>query len=228
MQKENKILVWDLPVRLFHWLLVGAIVAQWVTAELLDDAMDWHFYIGYFTLGLILFRLIWGFVGPRYSRFSQFLVSPKAYWQYLKSLRNPQKHHYVGHNPLGGLLVPLVIIVIGIQTVSGLFATDDVLHSGPYISMVSAEVQALLNEIHHTTFDIITVIIVVHLVAILWHKFIAKHHIIKAMFTGKKQGEYNSGISSSNVLLAVLIAACIGAAIYALIALAPVPEAFYF
>jgi cytochrome b len=228
MHKHQKALIWDIPTRLFHWLLAICIVAQWATAELADDLMNWHFYIGYFTLGLIIFRLVWGFIGPRHARFSQFLVSPTKSWHYFKNLLLRKEKSYPGHNPVGGLIVPVVIIVIGIQAISGLFATDDVLHSGPYMSSVGTDMQATLDWLHHKTFDLITVIIVVHLLALIWHKFVAKDHIIKAMLTGEKEAPIEDGITSSKILTAIILITVIAAVLYTLVALAPPPSEFYF
>ena len=121
----KKNLVWDIPVRLFHWLLVLCLLGQWITAEVLENAMDIHFYIGYFTLGLIIFRLIWGFVGTKYAKFSSFMAGPKAILAYLKSVKSKQHILSIGHNALGGLLLPAVIILVGLQAISGLFTTDE-------------------------------------------------------------------------------------------------------
>lgn len=228
MSKFQKILIWDFPTRLFHWLLTLCIVAQWLTSELGGDLMDWHFVIGYFTLGLILFRLVWGFIGPKHARFNQFLVSPNKLIQYLKTLRRGNAPNYVGHNPIGGLIVPLIIVVIGLQVISGLFASDDVFYSGPYMASISAESQALMDWLHSQTFDVITVIIVIHILALLWHRFIAKHHLISAMFTGKKEAPKDQGIASSQVPLAILIVLLVGAIVLAIIALAPEPAELYF
>lgn len=228
MQQLKKVLVWDIPTRLFHWLLVIAIVAQWATAELGDSFMDWHFYIGYFTLGLISFRLIWGFVGSRYARFSDFIKSPVTIWRFAQSLFKKSQGNYIGHNPLGGLIVPLILALVGLQAVTGLFASDDVLHSGPYMSAVSSEWQKTLDWLHHKTFDGITLVIVLHLLALVWHKFGLGHSLIAAMFHGKKQARPESGITSSRLILAVVIGLIVAASVYTLISMAPPPEEFYF
>ncbi|WJG08031.1 cytochrome b/b6 domain-containing protein [Aliiglaciecola sp. LCG003] len=229
----RKRLIWDLPIRLFHWLLVLAIVAQWATAELGGDLMDFHFYIGYFTLGLIIFRLIWGFVGTKHSRFSDFLAPPKAIFNYFIALMKGNNKDYIGHNPVGGLLVPLVIVLLLMQTISGLFATDDVLHSGPYISAVNTETQSWLNWLHHFTFELISYVILFHIVAILWYKFGLRRSLIAPMISGYKQVDDKVAdsprVTSSRIVLALIIAALIAAFIYWLVAIAaPVPEVEYY
>ncbi|GAB2679959.1 cytochrome b/b6 domain-containing protein [Aliiglaciecola aliphaticivorans] len=232
MQKK---LIWDLPLRLFHWLLVLALVCQWITAELGSGYMDYHFYIGYFTLGLIIFRLIWGIVGPKYARFSNFLYPPKAIWQYLMSFLRAKNPHFTGHNPLGGLIVPAVILVVGSQAITGLFASDDVLASGPYMSAVSSEIQSWLDSLHHQIFNVILAIAGVHILAIFWYQFGRKIPLIGAMFSGKKMitdkktDTAQNGIGSSRLILAVIIAIIIAAFLYWLIAIAaPVPEVDYY
>lgn len=230
MQEQHtpKVLIWDLPLRLFHWLLVFAIVAQWVTAEF--GYMDWHFKIGYVTLGLVIFRLVWGVVGPRHARFSQFIRPPKDIFNYAKALFSSQNKEYVGHNPLGGLIVPIVIMIVGLQAVTGLFSTDDVLASGPYLSSVSAETQDLLDGLHHDTYNVILGIAGLHIIAIFWYQFKRKIYLIGAMFHGKKALNPENKITSSRWIIALIVAVLIAGFLYWLIVVAaPVPEEeFYF
>ncbi|GAC12932.1 cytochrome b/b6 domain-containing protein [Aliiglaciecola lipolytica] len=226
MQKK---LIWDIPLRLFHWLLVIALLSQWITSELGSEYMDWHFYIGYFTLGLIIFRLIWGFVGPEYARFSQFIYSPKIIWQYLILFVKGKNPKYTGHNPLGGLIVPAVILLVGAQAITGLFASDDVLSSGPYMSAVSSETQGMLDGLHHQIFNLILAIAGIHIVAILWYQFGRKIPLIGAMFSGKKADTEGKSIGSSKVLRAIIFAIIIAIFLYWLIAIAaPTPEVEYY
>lgn len=224
----KKQLVWDLPVRLFHWLLVLCLAGQYITAELLDGYMDVHFYIGYFTLGLIIFRLIWGFVGPKHSRFSNFISSPAAAFHYLKLLIQRKNPKYTGHNPLGGWIVPVVLLLVGLQAVSGLFVDDDVLYQGPYYSAVDAELQGTFQWLHHNIFDVIIGVIVLHLLAIAWYQLVLKYPLIGAMLHGKKAAR--TGIPGSKIFLALVIVVLIAAFIYWLVVLniPVVEEEFYF
>lgn len=221
-------LIWDLPVRLFHWLLVLALIGQWVTAEF--GHMVWHFRIGYFTLGLVIFRLIWGILGPKYARFSQFISPPSKILGYAKSLLKGNNQEYVGHNPLGGLIVPAVIVIVGFQGLTGLFATDDVLASGPYMSSISSALQETLDGLHHDTYNVILGIAGIHILAICWYQFIRKIPLIGAMLHGKKSVPADKAISSSKVLVAIVLIVIIAAFLYWLIVVAaPVPEEeFYF
>ena len=224
----KKQLIWDLPVRLFHWLLVLCIAAQYITAELLEGYMEVHFYIGYFTLGLIIFRLIWGFVGPKYSRFSNFIRSPFAALQYFKLLIQRKNPKYTGHNPLGGWIVPVVILIVGLQAVSGLFTNDDVLYQGPYYAAIDSELQGVFQWLHHNVFNLIIGIIVLHLVAIAWYQLVLKYPLIGAMLSGKKIAK--TGIPGSKIILALVIAGLIALFIYWLVVInvPVVEEEFYF
>lgn len=229
-EKLQRNLVWDLPLRLFHWLLVFALVGQWITAELGGSYMDWHFKLGYFTLGLVMFRLCWGFVGTRYAKFSQFIQSPRATWLSLKNIMNRKVPREVGHNPVGGLLVPTVIILVLLQGTSGLFVTDDILYSGPYNSSVSAELQSTFEWIHHTAFYVLLAFIVVHVLAIVWHQWFMNHAVVGAMVHGKKSVSPEQGISSSRWILAIVLACLIAAFIYWLVIYAApvIEDDFYY
>jgi cytochrome b len=225
----NKQLIWDLPLRLFHWLLVASLFAQWLTAEVLENATQWHAYIGYFTLGLILFRIIWGFIGTRYSKFSSFLGSPKAIFNYAKSIFSVKYQAHVGHNPLGGLLLPAVLGLVGLQAVSGLFVTDDIIFTGPYYTSVSSQIQEIMQTIHHNIFDWLLYLIGVHLLALLFYKYRLKQDLIRPMIDGKKALDKQDGIPHSQLLKAVILTVLISAFIIWLVVLniPPVEDYYY-
>lgn len=227
MQKR---LVWDLPVRLFHWILAICLVVQWFTAEVIDNAMDFHFYLGYFILGLILFRLIWGFIGPKYARFNSFVAGPKAMINYLKSLGSDNYTPPVGHNPVGGLMLPLVLILVAIQGITGLFTSDDIVHSGPYYHTVSDAIQTSLQWLHHQVFSFLWIFIAVHITVILWYRFGLKHDLIKPMFHGKKTVNEDQAIGHSQLLKALILMVLVAVFIYWLVEIAPpIPELdFYY
>ncbi len=215
MQKK---LIWDWPLRLFHWLLVISLVAQYVTAELMDDAMQWHFYFGYFTIGLILFRIIWGFFGPRYARFSQFLAGPKTISQYI--LKKSDTPPHAGHNPLGGWAVLTLLALVLIQGVSGLFMTDDILWDGPLYHLVNSETQTSANWLHHNIFNALLVVVALHILAVLFYVFIKKQPLIRAMIHGKKPTD-EPAIASSMIIRACIIGLAVFAALYVLVSMAP-------
>lgn len=222
-------LVWDIPVRLFHWLLVLFLFAQWFTAEILEDATDIHFYLGYLTLGLIIFRLIWGFVGTKYAKFSSFIASPKAMVTYLNMIRSKQHKPTVGHNPIGGLMLPAVLIIVGLQAISGLFITDDIVSSGPYYDSASKTVQDCMQWLHHNLFNILLGLIVTHIVAIAGYRFGLKHDLISPMFTGKKAVPVKDSISHSQLLKAILVMCLVAVFVYWLVEINPPPvEEYYY
>lgn len=224
-----KNLVWDIPVRLFHWLLVLCLFGQWLTAEVLEDAMDIHFYIGYFTLGLIFFRLVWGFVGTKYAKFNSFIRGPKAVLNYLRLLISKQKSFTTGHNPLGGLLLPVVLILVGLQAVSGLFVSDDIITAGPYYDSANSSIQKLMQWLHHNIFDVLLGLVVIHLFAIAWYKIGLKHNLITPMITGYKTVEASKAITHSKLVRALILAILVGIFVYWLVEINPPPlEEYYY
>jgi cytochrome b len=223
-------LVWDIPVRLFHWLLVLCLFGQWLTAEVLEDAMDIHFNIGYFTLGLIIFRLIWGFVGTKYAKFSSFIAGPNSMLAYLKSVISKQHTLSVGHNSVGGLILPAVIILVGLQAISGLFTSDDIVYSGPYYDSANTDLQKYMQWLHHNIFDILLAIIGLHLVAIGWYLVFLKHNLIGPMLNGKKVVSQQQGIEHSQLIKAILIMCLVAIFVYWLVEVNPPPldDGYYY
>ena len=225
----KKSLVWDIPVRLFHWLLVVSLFGQWFTADVLEDAMDVHFYIGYVILGLIIFRLFWGFLGTRYAQFSSFIVGPKAMLSYLQSLTSKQKTFTTGHNPVGGLLLPAVLILVGLQALSGLFTSDDIISTGPYYDSANSIVQKCMQWLHHNIFDVLIALVVIHLFAIAWYKWALKHDLITPMLTGKKIVEASNAIAHSKLIKAFMLAIAVSFFVYWLVEINPPPvEEYYY
>lgn len=220
----NKYLVWDIPTRMFHWLLVIAVVMQWVTAEFTDD-MELHSYVGYGLLGLLLFRVMWGFVGTRHARFLSFVKGPQSAIAYAKD----KDAVTAGHNPFGGWMVIVMLVTLIMQGVSGLFITDDVLFNGPYYSSVSDELQSTMGWIHHNGFTVIQILVALHILAVLWYQFGKKQALVNAMFSGKKAVSEDQAISSSRLPLALIVIVITALAIGALVYFAPVVEDdFYF
>lgn len=123
--------VWDLPTRLFHWLLAAAVVALVVTGHVGDDALQWHMRIGLLVLALLGFRLLWGLVGPRWARFASFLYGPSTIRRYLRREHRPGDWFEVGHNPLGSLSVFAMLALLAVQVGTGLVADDEVATTGP-------------------------------------------------------------------------------------------------
>jgi cytochrome b len=226
---DEKRLVWDLPLRLFHWLIVLGICASWLTAEL--EWMEIHFWCGYVMIALLAFRIVWGFIGPRHARFSTFFPGPASLWRYTKALATGKAVQSIGHNPLGSLMVVLMLALLGLQAGTGLFTTDDVIWSGPYNPAVSEKTAKLLTRLHHANFDWILMAVSVHILAIAFYAFIKKHNLVGPMFTGKKLAAVvpdHEAIASSQIVKAIVVILLAGAAVYWLINAAPPPaDNFY-
>jgi cytochrome b len=218
--------IWDVPTRLFHWLLVISIVASWVTADVVDDQMQLHLWLGYWTLGLIAFRMLWGLFGSRHARFASFLKGPMKVLAYGRSLAG--KHHVeaAGHNPMGGWMVFLMIALVAVQTVSGLFTDDDIIWAGPWTPAVSGSMVNLATRIHHINFNLIQAAVAAHLVAVLAYQFGLRNDLVGAMITGRKS---SSRIDASHAIpgtpwgRAALAALLAGGLVYAVLAFAPAP-----
>ena len=184
---EMEVRVWDLPVRLFHWLLVLLFVFMFFTGKSGSDWMEWHMRAGYAVLALVLFRVLWGFAGSTYARFSSFLAGPSACIRFAKKLlaRAPAPH--AGHNPLGGWMVLALLLALLFQAGVGLFANDDLLSEGPLASLVSKATSDRLSTLHSWNFNLLLLLAGVHLVAVLYHAGFMKENLIGAMFTGVKR-----------------------------------------
>ena len=161
-----RVRIWDLPIRLFHLSFACCVVGAIITAKVGNAWMDWHVRLGIAALALLIFRVIWGLIGPRYARFSQFICGPVTVWHYISSIAGQNKK-LPGHNPLGALSVIAMLVIIGIQAVTGLFANDDILTQGPFAQFVSDSTSAFMTGIHQFNENFVFAIIGLHLVAIL-------------------------------------------------------------
>lgn len=193
--EDTSIRVWDLPTRLFHWLFAFCVIAALVTVKAGDGMwMDWHIRFGIATLGLLVFRIIWGLTGPRYARFGTFVKPAGAIVDYI---RNGHARGEPGHNPLGALSVIAMLAVIGIQTITGLFTTDDILYQGPFYNDVSSSTAAFMRSIHKLNEYVIFGLIGLHLAAILVYTLKGKR-LVTPMITGNAPASlYLQGSPSS-------------------------------
>ena len=179
--------VWDLPVRLFHWLIVLLLVFQVVTGQIGGSLMEWHAYSGYAILVLIVFRILWGFAGSTHARFASFLAGPAATYRFALRLFSREAVPQVGHNPLGGWMVIALIVSLALQAASGLFAYDGAGAEGPLASLVSFDLSSRLSQFHRWNFKLLLVLSGVHTAAVLFHWLVKKENLIGAMFTGVKR-----------------------------------------
>jgi len=227
----NKLLVWDLPVRLFHWLLAISLVVSWYTSDGERGLIDYHFKSGYFILALVIFRIIWGTLGTKYAKFSQFLPNKTDLLSYIKNFKQEKSYTSIGHNPLGGLMVAIMLTLLLSQAISGLFMNDDVFSTGPYYESVSSATQKLMSFIHNNAFDIVIIVSMLHICAVFYYLLAKKVNLIKPMFTGYKSSndENGIGIKSSKLILALVVILVIAAFLYWLLVLnIPVEEEFYY
>ncbi|NDY83534.1 cytochrome B [Orrella sp. NBD-18] len=163
--------IWDLPTRLFHMAFAISVIGAIVTVKLGGLWMDWHVRLGIISVALLIFRIIWGLIGPRYARFSQFIVHPLRTVRYLCSRRQANKSSlmHAGHNPLGAWAVIAMLLIIGIQAITGLFANDDILTQGPLAQFVSDSNSATMTGLHQANEPFVYAIIALHLLAIIFY-----------------------------------------------------------
>jgi cytochrome b len=204
----SKVRVWDVPTRLIHWLIVLLVGTLWWTAE--TGRMDWHRYCGYTLLGLVSFRIYWGFAGASTARFSQFLRGPRAVWGYLRG----RWETLPGHNPIGALSAVLLLALLLAQIVFGLFAVDtDGIESGPLSTHVSFETGRVFARLHHQLFSVLQILIALHIVAVLFYVFVKKQNLISAMFHGKREYAQDLppvvGASKRRLILGAIIIAAL-------------------
>ena len=212
------ILVWDLPTRLFHWLLVVLLAASFVTAKTGGNAMQYHEWSGIMILALLVFRMIWGFVGSQPSRFKDFVKEPTAVWRYAMALFKGNSARYLGHNPLGGWSVLAMLLVLLLQACLGLFANDDIVTEGPLYLWVSKQTSDWLTGIHKLNQYLIMVLAVVHLLAVFFHYFVKHENLLKPMITGVKHWTgKDTAPTIAPIWLAAAVAVASGCAVYLLV-----------
>jgi cytochrome b len=185
---SSKVRVWDLPTRLFHWLLAAAVIGLVITANVGGAAMAWHFRLGYTALSLLLFRLVWGVVGGHWSRFSTFLYSPATLWRYMTGRGRPE--HSLDHNPMGALSVFGMLVFLLLQVATGLFSDDEISAYGPLGKFVSNDTVESAT-FYHTNVGkfVVLALIATHLIAIAYYVFIKENSLVRPMLSGDKATE---------------------------------------
>lgn len=179
--------VWDLPTRLFHWLLALTIVGSVITGSIGGGAMPWHFRLGLLALALIVFRLVWGLVGGRWSRFASFIYAPGTVLRYLRGERRPGEHLDVGHNPIGAGSVFAMLAIVAVQVGTGLIADDEIANVGPLNKYVATATGIAATAWHKNYGEaIILVLVALHVGAILFYRLRKKVDLIGPMLSGDK------------------------------------------
>jgi len=208
--------IWDLPTRLFHWCFAACVVGAYVAVKM--DAMDWHVRFGLSALGLVSFRIVWGFIGPHHARFGNFVRGPGAMSSYLRELGSGTAKS-AGHNPLGTLSVLAMLIDLGAQAVMGLFISDDVMVQGPFYGKVPDATSDLLATLHKYNQWVFITLVVLHLLAVTWYTQAKKEPLVRAMVTGdmpadrlpagSQASEDTAGVRLRALGLAIIVAALI-------------------
>jgi cytochrome b len=206
MENEH-IRVWDIPIRLFHWVLVALVTCQFLIAWVFTEQIELHVILGYLTLALIVFRIFWGFIGTTYAQFKNFLVSPTSLVAYTKGLFNQtSQSKSAGHNPIGGYSTIAIIVCILVQAFSGLFCDDNVFTAGPLRRLVSDNVTSIFNQLHALNAKILVGLLCTHVLAIFWYLLVKRENLIKPMITGKKIGiKYDRYMNWTEKPLAALL-----------------------
>lgn len=195
--------VWDLPTRLFHWLLAVCVFGAFISAQIGGNAMVWHGRFGVTVVGLLVFRLVWGFIGSTYARFLQFIKGPSAILAYLRG-----QWHGEGHNPLGALSVIGLLGTLLLLVATGLFANDDIAFEGPLYALVGKDLSDKLVGIHRLLEPVIILLVLAHLGAIVFYARVKKEKLIMPMITGMKEssGESAKGGGLAALAVAVILA----------------------
>ena len=201
--------LWDGPTRIVHWALVVLIGFAWWSAE--TDRLQCHRWSGYAVVGLVAFRLVWGFAGSRTARFANFVKGPSATLAYLKTLPGRTHTAVPGHNPLGAWSVLAILAVLVIQVVTGLFAVDiDAFEAGPLSDRVDFDTGRLFAKWHHWSFTALQVLVVLHLAAVAFYLVYKRADLVGPMITGRKRVTDDPGLTFAplwRAVVATLVAA---------------------
>lgn len=212
--------VWDAPIRLFHWAIVVLILFSWGTAEY--NRMELHKLSGYTILTLLLFRIVWGFIGSDTARFNRFLRSPIAAMTHLAHMTRREADREIGHNAAGGWMVLVMLLVLLVQVATGLASNDDVSTEGPYAHLVGKDWSDWASHIHDLTFTVIEVVVVLHVLAVLAYAVLKRQNLVRPMITGKKRLPGNMRAPRMrSPLLALLILIVSAGVVIALVQFAP-------
>ena len=213
MTPHHTVRIWDLPTRIFHWALFVCVVGLIITGNIGGNLMTWHFRLGYCVMTLLLFRIVWGLIGGKWSRFGSFIYAPSTVIAYLKGQGKPE--HSAGHNPLGAGSVFALLAFLAAQVGTGLISDDEITNQGPLARFVSNASVSLANWWHKDVGKwVIAALIVLHVAAILFYLHKKKENLIKPMLHGDKQMiapvEPSKDTAASRVVALVVLALCGG------------------
>jgi cytochrome b len=216
----NSRLVWDLPVRATHWLLVLAVTGSLVTHYAGIEWFAWHRRCGYVVVVLAAFRVVWGFAGTRHARFASFVRGPRSVLAYLRARGGAA----VGHSPLGALSVVALLAALLLQAATGLFANDGIMNAGPFYGWISPELSNAIASVHRVNSKVLIALVVAHLAAVAWYALARRQRLARAMLTGRKDASLVSPgeeIDDSRTLRALAIVVALAGALALAVSAAP-------
>jgi cytochrome b len=193
---------------------VGLVVFSLITGNIGISAMRFHEWSGFAILVLVGFRLVWGIIGGRYSRFKNFIRGPATVIRYASSLLKKDSKSHIGHNPLGGWSIIAMLISLFIQVVTGMFANDDILTEGPLFALVSKDTSDWLTHVHHLNLNILMILVIVHICAVFFYLIAKRENLIAPMITGKKLWHQPLESTREKPVLALVLVAVIAAVAY--------------
>lgn len=180
--------IWDPALRIFHWLLAAATVGAWLLAHYGPLQMTLHFWLGYSVIALLVFRLVWGFAGPKNARFTSFVKGPGAVFAYARTLFSRRASGKPGHNPLGGWSVIAMLVVLSLQVATGLMLDpEDYINVGPLAEYVPADWNRRALGLHHRLGNLLVILIGLHVAAILWYRLWKREDLVTPMITGRRK-----------------------------------------
>ncbi|MGH6984270.1 MAG: cytochrome b/b6 domain-containing protein [Stellaceae bacterium] len=180
----RRVVIWDTPTRLFHWLTAILVAAAYATWRF--DQMDWHVWIGYALLALVVFRLLWGFFGSETARFAAFLASPRAAFAHLAHIFRREPDYQRGHNPAGGWMVLMLLALLLGEALSGLYINNDVADDGPLTQIVPARISNLIDALHTYLWWILLTAVTLHILAVVTYRMAKGQNLVLPMVTGRK------------------------------------------
>lgn len=210
--------VWDLPTRLFHWSLAGLIALQYASGEFGVLSMAWHFRLGYATLALVLFRVLWGFLGSQTSRFGEFVRGPRGVLRYAADLARGRAAPAPGHNPLGGWSVLAMLASVALQAASGLASSDDISEEGPLVARLSGATVDWMTWLHHVNRYVLAGLVVLHVGAVLAHRIARDENLVGPMLHGRSPAAGAAVLRFASSWRALALLAASAVAVWGLVA----------
>lgn len=219
---SRRIRVWDLPTRIFHWVLTVLVIFSFTTGKIGGSWLEWHMKSGYAILALLVFRIAWGLAGSETSRFATFLRGPGTFVRYARDVAAGRRRPNIGHNPMGGWMVVLMLALLLAQACSGLFADDEIATQGPLAVKVSNAVVAKMSAFHYYNGWTLVAAILLHVVAIAAYWMAWRDNLVAPMWSGWRATDVASTQPAMRASwIAVAILAMSAALVYWLVAVYP-------